>query len=63
MLAMKFRSFLTDEAGATAMEYALIGTLIAMAIIGTATILGGSLQGLFNNGTSEVLTNQAGKIN
>lgn len=63
MLGMKFRSFLTDEAGATAIEYALIGTLIAMAIVGTATILGGSLQGLFNNGTAEVLTDQAGKIN
>ena len=62
MLAAKIKLFLSDERGATAIEYALIGTLIAMAIIASAVVLGDGLKGLFNNGTAEVLTNQASKL-
>lgn len=62
MLGVMFRSFLKDEAGATAIEYALIGTLVAIAIMGTMAILGDSLEGLFNTRTADVLTEQAGKI-
>ena len=36
-------SFLRDDSGATAVEYALLGSLIAMAIIGGATALGTAL--------------------
>lgn len=62
MLAEMIRSFCKDEIGATAIEYALIGTLIAMVILASVAVLGNGLQGLFNNGTAEVLTDQAGKI-
>jgi pilus assembly protein Flp/PilA len=40
--------FVTDESGATAIEYGLIAALIAVGIIAAATTLGGSLSGLFN---------------
>jgi Flp pilus assembly pilin Flp len=36
-----------DDAGATAIEYALIGTLIAAITIGSLTALGNSAVGLF----------------
>lgn len=62
MLTGLIGRFLRDEDGATAIEYALIGTLIAMAILGTFVVLGDALKGLFNNGTAEVMNNQAGKI-
>lgn len=35
--------FVKNESGATAIEYGLIATLIAIAIIGAATALGGKL--------------------
>ncbi len=38
-----------DEKGATAVEYGLMVALIAVAIIGTVTALGGALNGLFTN--------------
>ena len=41
--------FLKDESGATAIEYGLIAALIAVAIIGGATTLGGSLDTLFTS--------------
>ncbi len=36
-----------DEKGATAVEYGLMVALIAVAIIGTVTLLGGQLNTLF----------------
>lgn len=48
-------SFLHDDKGATAIEYGLIAALISVALIGGATILGGSLNNQF--------TNIAGKLN
>ena len=41
--------FVKDESGATAIEYGLIATLIAVAIIGAATALGTKISGAFNN--------------
>ena len=38
-----------DEAGATAIEYGLIAALIAVAIIGGATLVGGNLATTFTN--------------
>jgi pilus assembly protein Flp/PilA len=38
-----FKKFLSDESGATAIEYALLATLIGVAIIGGATALGGAI--------------------
>jgi pilus assembly protein Flp/PilA len=39
--------FLRNERGATAVEYGLIGTLIAVAIIGAAGLVGTNLNTLF----------------
>lgn len=39
--------FAKDESGATAIEYGLIATLVAVAIIAGATALGTSLNAMF----------------
>ena len=44
----KFRNFLADESGATAVEYGIIIALIAGVLIAALQLLGGGLQGLFN---------------
>ncbi len=41
------RSFLSDESGATAIEYGLIAAGIAVAIIAAVGLLGTSLEGMF----------------
>ena len=41
--------FLKNESGATAIEYGLIAALIAVAIIGALTTVGGNLGSMFNN--------------
>ncbi|WEK04627.1 MAG: Flp family type IVb pilin [Candidatus Devosia phytovorans] len=56
------KAFFADESGATAMEYALVATLIGMTIIGTVAVLGDGLRGLFNNGSAETMANQTAKI-
>jgi pilus assembly protein Flp/PilA len=43
------RKFERDESGATAIEYGLIASLIAVAIIAGATALGTSINTTFNN--------------
>ena len=45
----QFIDFWNDEEGATAIEYGLIAALIAVAIIGVLTTLGGDLGALFEN--------------
>ena len=40
--------FLKDESGATAIEYGLIVSLIAVVIVGAVTAVGTSLSGPFN---------------
>jgi len=40
--------FMTDESGATAIEYGLIAALISVAIIGGVTAVGGKLATTFN---------------
>lgn len=49
--ALRFR---LATGGATAIEYALIASLVAMVIISAVTGLGGSVQSLFND-TSDAL--------
>ena len=44
-----FARFMKDDSGATAIEYGLIATLIAVAIVGGASALGGSLNSRFTN--------------
>jgi len=43
------RRFLQDQSAATAIEYGLIASLVAVAIIAGATALGTSLNTTFNN--------------
>ncbi|MGA2794409.1 MAG: Flp family type IVb pilin [Roseiarcus sp.] len=42
------KKFVANESGATAIEYALIASLIAVAIIVSITVLGTQLQNTFN---------------
>jgi pilus assembly protein Flp/PilA len=45
----KFLKLIKNEEGATAIEYGLIAALIAVAIIGALTSVGGHLATTFNN--------------
>jgi pilus assembly protein Flp/PilA len=45
--------FTCDEAGATAVEYALLMTFIALAIVGSVATLGTTLKGLFDNAAAQ----------
>jgi pilus assembly protein Flp/PilA len=49
-----FFRFLTDESGAAAMEYALIGALIAVAVVVGAAALGVTLNARFSTFASTV---------
>lgn len=44
-----FSAFVSDESGATAIEYGLIAALIAVGIIAAARSLGGQISGTFGN--------------
>ena len=43
------KRFLSDQSGATAIEYGLIGALIAVVIINAVTKIGTNLKATFNN--------------
>jgi pilus assembly protein Flp/PilA len=49
-----FARLMKDESGATAIEYGLIAALISVALITGATALGGSLNNVFQNLSSEM---------
>jgi pilus assembly protein Flp/PilA len=50
---LRVRNFLSDESGVTAIEYALIASLIAVAIIAVVTTVGQNVSTVFNEiGTS-----------
>ncbi|NSX13585.1 Flp family type IVb pilin [Cupriavidus taiwanensis] len=46
--------FIKDERGATAIEYGLIAGLVALAIVGTVSALGGNLNSAFDRISKEV---------
>jgi len=48
------RNFLRDESGATAIEYGLIASLIAVAIVTALSLLGTKLTGVFNTVTNNL---------
>ena len=52
----KMIKFLKDEEGAHAIEYGLIASLIAVAIIAGATLLGGNLNKMFSFVASKITT-------
>ena len=43
------KAFLNNESGATAIEYGLIASLIAVAIISSVSAVGSKLKNTFNN--------------
>jgi pilus assembly protein Flp/PilA len=43
----RVQAFLSDESGVTAIEYALIASLIAVAIIGVVTTVGTNVKTVF----------------
>ncbi len=47
-----FKRFMSDRRGATAIEYALIASLISVALIGGATVIGTDLTGTFTSVTA-----------
>lgn len=57
-----FSRFVSDESGATAIEYGLIAALVAVAIIGAFSAFGTGLGDVFTNIGSR-LSGEAAKIN
>jgi pilus assembly protein Flp/PilA len=49
-----FKKFMKDENGATAIEYGLIAALVAVAIVGALTTLGGGLTTMFGTVNSDL---------
>ncbi|HYY94095.1 MAG TPA: Flp family type IVb pilin [Pyrinomonadaceae bacterium] len=43
------KSFLRDETGLELSEYAVAAALIALAVVGVFTTLGGNIKGVINN--------------
>jgi pilus assembly protein Flp/PilA len=50
----KFAAFIHDEGGASAIEYALLVALIALAITAGATTLGTKIGDMFNNAANKL---------
>ncbi len=50
----QIQNFLSDEEGATAVEYGIMVALIAAVIVGTVTLIGTSLNGLFTTVAGEL---------
>lgn len=50
-----FKNFVSDESGATAIEYGMIAALVAVVIIGTLTTLGSKLNKTFNGVASQLV--------
>lgn len=50
------KAFLTDDSGATMIEYGLIAALVSVAAIAALTLLGSSLQSIFST-VASILNN------
>jgi pilus assembly protein Flp/PilA len=50
----RITAFLANESGATAVEYALLASLIAIVIVTTVTAIGTKLNGVFNEVASNL---------
>jgi len=53
---MKINTFLRDEAGATAVEYALIAAGVSLVIISTVNTLGAQVKGMFQRVSTQLAT-------
>jgi pilus assembly protein Flp/PilA len=51
---LRVRNFLSDESGVTAIEYALIASLIAVAIIGAVTTIGNNMNTVFGEVSAQL---------
>jgi len=49
MMQKRIARFAKDESGVTAIEYGLIALLVAVGIIGSLTLVGNSVIGLYND--------------
>jgi pilus assembly protein Flp/PilA len=47
-MIQNLKKFVANESGATAIEYALIASLVAITIIVSLNLMSGKLQGTFN---------------
>jgi pilus assembly protein Flp/PilA len=54
------QALLQDETGVTSIEYALVGALIAMAIVTSAALLGGDVKALYDMVAGKVQDATAG---
>jgi pilus assembly protein Flp/PilA len=52
--AKVIKNFVANESGATAIEYALIASLVSVVIIAALTTLGGKIQKTFNEVSSNL---------
>ncbi len=59
MITPKLQTFLSDESGATAIEYGLIVALVSVAMFGFAELMGDSLNAFFSD-TSTKMSNAVG---
>jgi pilus assembly protein Flp/PilA len=48
-ISKKFRAFIDDESGATAIEYGLIAAGISIVIIAAVTLVGNNMRTTFNS--------------
>lgn len=55
-LLRKIVAFIWNEEGASAIEYGLLVTLIALAIVAGASLLGTGVNTLYNNAASQLTT-------
>lgn len=50
----RFMAWRDSDEGATAVEYGLIVALIAVAVIGAVTLLGGNIAAIFNTAAGKI---------
>ena len=50
----RIAAFITNEDGASAVEYAMLVALIGLVLAGGATLLGKSVSGMFNNTAAKI---------
>jgi pilus assembly protein Flp/PilA len=48
-MRQRVAKFLVNDSGATAIEYSLIASMIALAIVGSVTALSGKVQSTYSN--------------
>ena len=54
MMSKRIARFVKDRSGVTGIEYALIAAIVAVGIIGSITLLGGSVSDIYNTVASSM---------